>query len=78
VSVEKSVRIVRGLRLVSTLPGFWRPESDPGALFQHMGTTRLGTTGVRYTVERWLTPTGEGAMSLDGAVKRYLARKSSS
>ncbi len=77
-SQKKSVRIVRGVRLVSTLPGFWRIETEPGKLFQFMGTTRLGLRGARYTIERWLTPTGEVATSLDGAVKRYLAGKSSS
>lgn len=74
--MKKSIRIVRGLRLVSTLPGFWKVEADPSALFQFMGTTRLGPRGGRYSVERWLTPTGEVATSLDAAVKRYLARQS--
>lgn len=68
-----ATRVVRGLRLVSTVKGFWRPESDPGALFQYMGKARLGPAGARYSIERWLTPTGEVARSLDGAVKRYLA-----
>jgi hypothetical protein len=76
VSQKTRVRIVRGVRLVSTLPGFWRIETEPGTLFQFMGTTRLGPRGARYTVERWLTPTGEVATSLDGAVKRYLAKQS--
>lgn len=72
--MKKSIRIVRGLRLVSTVPGYWRPESDPGALFQFMGKSRLGPSGARYSLDRWLTPTGEVESSLDSAVKRYLAR----
>lgn len=75
---KPKVRLVRGLRLVSTLPGFWKLESDPSVLFQHFGTARLGPTGARYTIERWLTPSGEVATSLDAAVKRYLARTSTS
>ncbi len=70
---KPKVRLVRGLRLVSTIPGYWRLESDPSVLFQFFGKTRLGSAGGRYSVERWLTPTGEVASSLDGAVKRYLA-----
>jgi hypothetical protein len=72
--VKKSVRIVRGLRLVSTVPGYWRPESDPSALFQFMGKARIGPSGARYSIERWLTPTGEVTASLDSAVKYYLAK----
>lgn len=71
--MKKHVRLVRDLRLVSTLPGFWKLESDPSVLFQFLGKTRLGPTGARYSVERWLTPTGEVTRSLDTAVKRYLA-----
>lgn len=69
------VRIVRGLRLVSTMPGFWKPESDPSVLFQYMGKARLGPTGERYSIDRWLAPDGDVSTSLDAAVKRYLARK---
>lgn len=71
--MKKSVRIVRGLRLVSTVPGYWRPEADPGSLFQYMGKARIGPSGARYSIERWLTPTGEVTTSLDAAVKHYLA-----
>lgn len=75
---RKTVRVVRGLRLVSTYPGFWALESDPRALFQKMlGKATLGMRNARYSVERWLYPgwqVGDGtAMSLDAAVKRYLA-----
>ena len=73
--MKKIVRVVRGSRLVSTLPGYWRLESDPSALFQFMGTSRLGPRGDRYTVERWLTPSGDVATSLDAAVRSHLARK---
>lgn len=72
--MKKSVRIVRGLRLVSTVPGYWRPESDPSVLFQFMGKARIGPSGARYSIERWLTPTGEVTTSLDAAVKSYLAK----
>ena len=68
------VRIVRGLRLVSTLPGFWKLESDPGVLFQFMGKVRIGPTGARYSIDRWLAPGGDVVSSLDTAVKRYLAK----
>jgi hypothetical protein len=76
--VKKKVRIIRGLRLVSTLPGYWKLESDPGVLFQFIGKARLGPTGSRYSVDRWLMPTGDIATSLDAAVKRYLARSKTS
>jgi len=76
---RKTTRIVHGLRLVSTLPGFWVLESDPKIMFQRMiGKANLGTRGARYSVERWLFPgyeRGGTAMSLDSAVKRYLAAK---
>lgn len=72
--MKKSVRIVRGLRLVSTVPGYWRPESDPSALFQYMGKARLGPSGARYSIERWLTPAGDVTASLDSAVKSYLTK----
>ena len=58
-SAKKNIRIVHGLRLVSTLPGFWKLEADPSILFQFMGKAHLGQPGYRYYVERWLTPTGE-------------------
>lgn len=74
----KKTRVVRGLRLVSTVPGYWRPESDPAALFQYLGRRRHGPTGERYSIEQWLTPTGEVTLSLDAAVKRYLAARSPS
>lgn len=67
------VRIVRGLRLVSTLPGFWKLESDPSVLFQFLGKARIGPTGARYSIDRWLGPAGNVVSSLDTAVKRYLA-----
>ena len=67
------VRIVRGLRLVSTVPGYWRPESDPKMLFQFLGKARIGPTGARYSIDRWLTSGGDVVSSLDTAVKRYLA-----
>lgn len=76
VKQKQGVRIVRGLRLVSTLPGFWRLESDPLALFQFMGKARIGHPGSRYSVDRWLTPTGDVATSLEAAVKSYLAKRS--
>lgn len=76
---RKTTRIVHGLRLVSTLPGFWTLESDPKVMFQKMlGKARLGTSGARYSVERWIYPgydRGGTATSLDSAVKRYLAAK---
>ena len=71
------VRIVRGLRLVSTVPGFWKLESDPSVLFQFLGKARIGPTGARYSIDRWLGPVGDGhgvVSSLDTAVKRYLAK----
>ena len=68
------VRIVRGLRLVSTVPGFWKLESDPSVLFQFLGKARIGPTGARYSIDRWLAPGGDVSTSLDTAVKRYLAR----
>ena len=74
--MKKQARLVRGMRLVSTLPGFWRLESDPSVLFQFMGKARLGPTGARYSVDRWLAPNGDVSTSLDQAVKRYLTRKS--
>ena len=67
------VRIVRGLRLVSTLPGYWKLESDPTVLFQFIGKARIGPTGARYSIDRWLTPRGAVVSSLDTAVKLYLA-----
>ena len=75
---RNTVRIVRGLRLISTHPGFWTLESNPQALFQKMlGSATLGPRNGRYSVERWLYPgwrSGDAtAMSLDAAVKRYLA-----
>jgi len=72
---RKTTRIVHGLRLVSTYPGFWALESNPRVLFQRMlGKSTLGPKGARYSVERWIYPGGDGtAMSLDSAVKRYLA-----
>jgi hypothetical protein len=74
---RKTTRIVHGLRLVSTHSGFWTLESDPRVMFQRMlGKASLGMPGARYSVERWLYPDGRGggiAMSLDSAVKRYLA-----
>lgn len=73
--MKKQTRIVRGVRLVATLPGFWKLESDPNVLFQFMGKARLGPTGARYSVDRWLAPDGDVSTSLDAAVKRYLARK---
>lgn len=73
---KPKVRFVRGLRLVSTLPGYWKLEADPSVLFQFIGTARLGPTGARYSIARWLSPSGEVAASLDGAVKRYLAKAS--
>lgn len=66
------VRIVRGLRLVSTVPGFWKLDSDPRVLFQFMGKARLGPTGARYSLDRWLAPDGDVSTSLDAAVKHYL------
>lgn len=60
---------------MATLPGFWKLESDPNVLFQFMGKARLGPTGARYSVDRWLAPDGDVSTSLDAAVKRYLARK---
>jgi len=74
---KKTIRIIQGLRLVSTHPGFWSLESNPRVMFQRMlGKARLGTPGARYSVERWLYPDGRDggiAMSLETAVKRYLA-----
>ena len=70
------VRIVRGLRLVSTVPGYWKIESEPSALFQFIGKARIGPTGSRYSIDRWLAPDGDVSTSLDSAVKRYLTRKS--
>ena len=70
------VRIVRGIRLVSTLPGYWKLESDPSVLFQFIGKARIGPTGSRYSIDRWLAPDGDVSTSLDSAVKRYLTRKS--
>ena len=67
------VRIVRGLRLVSTVPGYWKLESDPSVLFQFLGKARIGSTGARYSIDRWLAPDGEVSSSLDTAVKRFLA-----
>jgi hypothetical protein len=76
-SPKKTIRIVHGLRLVSTYPGFWALEANPRVMFQRMlGKARLGTSGARYSVERWLYPDGRDggtAMSLEAAVKRYLA-----
>ena len=77
-STRKTIRIVRGLRLISTYPGFWALESNPKVLFQRMlGNATLGPRNARYSVERWLYPgwrSGDAtAMSLDAAVKRYLA-----
>lgn len=69
--MKKVTRIVRGLRLVSTVPGY---ESDPSVLFQFLGKARLGPSGARYSLDRWLSPTGEVASSLDSAVKRYLTK----
>lgn len=68
------VRFVRGLRLVSSVPGYWKLESDPKVLFQFVGKARIGPTGARYSIDRWLTPAGEVVSSLDTAVKSYLAR----
>lgn len=72
--MKKQIRVVRGLRLVSTVPGYWRLESDPSVLFQFIGTARVGHPGARYSVDQWLTPAGDVAASLDAAVKRHLAR----
>lgn len=71
--MKKTTRIVRGLRLVSTVPGYWKLESDPTVLFQYIGKARVGPTGARYSVDRWLTPRGAVVSSLDTAVKLYLA-----
>jgi hypothetical protein len=74
---RKTTRIVHGLRLISIHPGFWTLESNSNVLFQRMlGKATLGPRGARYSVERWLYPgwsDGGTAMSLDAAVKRYLA-----
>lgn len=64
-------------------PGFWVLESDSRVLFQKMlGKATLGPRGSRYSVERWLYPGwsdgGGTAMSLDAAVKRYLANSGAS
>jgi hypothetical protein len=78
---RKTTRVVRGLRLVSTYPGFWTLERDPRVMFQRMlGKARLGVSGARYSLERWLYPDARAenhigiAASLDAAVKQYLAR----
>ena len=71
-------RLVRGLRLVSTLPGFWKLEDDPSVLFQYIGKARLGHPGSRYSVDRWLSPNGAVTSSLDSAVKSYLAKSAPS
>jgi hypothetical protein len=72
-----AVRVVHGQRLISKHPGIWALESTPTVLFQKMlGKARLGTTGARYSVERWTYPGGDDtAMSLASAVKRWLARR---
>jgi hypothetical protein len=71
--MKTRTRVVRGLRLVSTVPGYWKIESDPTILFQYIGKARVGPTGARYSVDRWLTPHGAVVSSLDTAVKLYLA-----
>ena len=70
---KQRVRIVRGLRLVSTVPGYWKLEADPSVLFQFLGKARIGPTGARYSIDRWLGPAGDVVSSLDTAGKRYLA-----
>jgi hypothetical protein len=72
--MKRKIRIVRGVRLVSTLPGYWKLESDPQVLFQFIGKARLGPAGSRYSIDRWLAPDGVVSTSLDAAVKHYLAR----
>lgn len=72
--MKTTTRIVRGVRLISTIPGYWKLESDPKVLFQFMGKARIGPSGARYSIDRWLAPDGSVSSSLDAAVKRYLAR----
>jgi hypothetical protein len=43
-------------------------------LFQYLGRRQHGPNGARYSIEQWLTPTGDVTQSLDAAVKRYLAK----
>ena len=71
--LKKTVRVVRGLRLIRTAPGYWVLETDPSVSFMLYGTARLGVSGARYTVQRWGYPgSDDTAQSLESAVGRYL------